>query len=133
MSDIHELRLQVAQLTAERDAAVANSAALLEERRAAVATCIGLMGVLRQLSSMSIADDMHEYAMRALETPVPSWVAEHDKRMQKQEETIKALADVLEHVSKASVNERVFNDATGKVDDMQKIVRDALRLAGRLE
>lgn len=51
-------------------------------------------------------------------------VAERDR--------VKALADALEHVHKASVNERVWNDATGKVDDMQKIVATALRLVGRL-
>lgn len=48
-------------------------------------------------------------------------------------EQIKALADALEHVHKASVNERVWNDATGKVDDMQKIVAHALLAVGRLK
>lgn len=45
---------------------------------------------------------------------------------------IKAFADALEHVRKASVNERVWNDATGKIDDMQAIVAKALKGVGRL-
>lgn len=42
------------------------------------------------------------------------------------------MVAALLHVSKASVNERVFNYETDEVDDMQAIVRAALRKAGVL-
>lgn len=40
------------------------------------------------------------------------------------------LVRALLHVSRASINERVWNDATGKIDDLQAIVRAALTKAG---
>lgn len=65
-------------------------------------------------------------------TPFHDEILAVASEMERKDATIKALADALEHVSKSSVNERVWNEATDKVDDMQEIVRAALRLAGRL-
>lgn len=42
------------------------------------------------------------------------------------------MARALLHVARSSINERVRNDATGRVDDMQIIVQAALRKAGVL-
>lgn len=48
------------------------------------------------------------------------------------EEAHDHMVRALHHVMKASVNERVWNEGAGRVDDMKAICRAALKKAGAL-